>query len=177
MKRAVILLLLAVFLLTGCAKKKEIVVDTLAHTISDGSYTYQYSDTTDGDTRTIVIKYPDGGSYQWKIHGSDFSVGSMQSGPNGYLYTDGDVLIEAILNPGAEPEERSILWPIVVIGVLMAAAGLFLTVRPETVWNVFLKNVYEEEASTYAMTRFIARGIGLIVSGAGLVLLGLRVFF
>ena len=47
MKKVIIFLLLAALLLTGCAEKTKIVVDTENRTISDGSHTYEYTDTAD----------------------------------------------------------------------------------------------------------------------------------
>jgi hypothetical protein len=49
--------------------------------------------------------------------------------------------------------------------------------RPELVWNYTLRNIYDEEISNYAMYRLISGGIGVLVSGVGMILLGLRVFF
>lgn len=180
MKRVGIFLLLAVFLfaflLTGCTGEREITVDPLTHTISDGAYTYTYTDAIVGDTRTIVITYPDSSRYKWEDRGV-IGVGVAQSSSNGAQYTDGDVLVNAIVNPGVQPEKKEIMWPIVVIGVLSALIGLLVFLRPELVWNYTLRNIYDEEISNYAMYRLISGGIGVLVSGVGMILLGLRVFF
>lgn len=71
---SIVLCLLLVLLMVGCAKEDigkvkrinkngiQFTVDTENHTIEDGSLTYSYA--INGSE--IVIRYPDGQTYTWK---------------------------------------------------------------------------------------------------------------
>jgi hypothetical protein len=177
MKRAVILFILALLLLAGCAKKVEIVVNPHAHTISDGSYTYEYTDTIDGDNRTIVITYPNGATFMWKKTG-DIST-SFDVGPSTYSYTSGSDLVNAIVNPGVQPEEKNFTWlnvGLIVLGGFFVAGGLWKICRPDKVWDTLYKWFYEENASYYSMSQIVASGIGMVISGIGIIIMGFVIY-
>lgn len=173
MKKWITALVMLALLVTGCAKKEKFVVDTLNHTISDGSYTYEYSDTVEGDVRTIVIRYPDGGTYTWTQDGGE-AKGNMQCGTGISRKANGAVLLQAILNPQAEePEQPSVQWLLIVVGVVVAGIGLLEVLFPVTVWNIFMRWYYKEDPGEYALTRIISGGLGGIVVGIGVILLGI----
>lgn len=175
MKRVFTIFLLTLLLLSGCGKKAEIVVNPHTYTISDGSYTYEYTDTVDGDNRIIVITYPNGRTYTWKKQGS-VAVAVPVTGQDMHLYTSGSDLVDAIVNPETQTEKKTVTWLNVVLFVLggvFVAGGLWNVCRPDQVWNIFFRRFYEEEAGPYAMTRIVSRGVGLIVVGILNILFGI----
>lgn len=111
MKRVIFALLLAVLLLAGCVQKNGITVNTISKTISDGNYTYEYTDETVGDSRTITIVYPDGNTYTWTQ--TNKGVEDQYSGLFQVdKYKSGETLVDAIVNPGAEqqkPEQEKVI--------------------------------------------------------------------
>lgn len=138
MKRATALLLLVVLLLAGCAKK-AITVDPQAKTISDGKYTYTYTDTTNinqGTVRTIRIKYPNGYTYIWEESKSEkfSSIGYDDYGIFENKYTPGDELVNAILEQELELQEEKepyrILWSAVLAGAGLIALGIWMIAKP-----------------------------------------------
>ena len=175
MKKAVIFLLLAALLLAGCAKQTQFVVDAENQTVSDGSYTYEYTDTTNGDVRTIVIHYPGGGSYTYRREGNT-GAGNYTNTPGMSQYTQGHLLVSAILNPETQTEEQpTVLWPLIVAGTLVAAWGLWQVCFPYKVWDIFFRRRYQEDAGNYALTRIIASAICEIVLGIGVILIAIFV--
>lgn len=107
MKRVITLLLLAVlllgvFLLAGCRSQK-LTVDPDNGTISDGKYTYTYTDETtskDGTVRRVIrIKYPNGSYYLWEQYRGYDYFNSGGQGLGAYdvtVYTRGEDLVNAI---------------------------------------------------------------------------------
>ena len=174
MKKVLILMLVLALLLSGCAGKKKITVDFQNHTISDGTHTYEYTDTRKGDVRTIVICYPDGGAYTW-TQDSFYGSGNMEHGFSMERYTNGDDLLQAVLAPEKEetPEEKGFLWLLALAGILVAALGLLQVLYPVKVWDLFMRWYYQEDPGEYALTRIISRGIGLIILGAGVILVAI----
>lgn len=170
MKKAVILLLLAAVLLAGCAKQTQIVVDTENQTISDGSFTYEYTDTTTGELRIIIIQYPNGGQYTYRQEGN-ISISSPSGVIGTEKYTDGSLLVNAVLNPDIQEEKQPIRWPFIILGALIAAWGLWQVCCPYKVWDLFLYRRYQEEAGNYALTRIIATGLGELAAGIVIILL------
>ena len=174
MKKWIALVLLLV-LLTGCAQEKKLVVDTENHTLSDGTYTYEYSDTTSADARTIIIRYPDGGTYTWTQTG-DKTQGQMICGPGISSSANGEVLVQAILNPQKEETEHpSLRWVLIVLGIPVAVLGLLEVLYPVVAWDLFLRRRYQEDPGAYALTRIISGGIGGIFLGVVLILMGIFV--
>lgn len=171
MKKQMAVILILALLMTGCGKKAKIVVNALEHTISDGTNTYEYSDTIDGDTRTIIIRYPDGAEYIWTQNGG-VGQGHMQYGPNTESFVDGPTLLKAILDPQDvdEPEKLSPQWGLMIIGILVAAFGLWSVCCPVAVWDTFMRWRFSEDPGEYALTRIICGGIGEITAGLGIIL-------
>lgn len=174
MKKAIVFLLLAAILLVGCAKQTELVVDTENQTTSDGSFTYEYTDTTTGELRIIIIQYPNGGQYTYRQEGN-ISTGSPSGVIGTEKYTKGHLLVHAVLNPNTEEKAYPVPWPLIIVGALIAAGGLWQVCCPYKVWDRFFYRWYQEEASNYALTRIIATGLGEIALGIGTILLTLFV--
>lgn len=170
MKKTIIFLLLTAVLLTGCAKQNQITVDTENQTISDGSFTYEYSDTISGELRIIIIFYPDGGTYTWRQE-CNISTGSYSDSNRVAQYTQGHLLVSAVLNPVTPNETQPIHWPFILLGAIVAAVGLLQVCFPYKVWDLFLYRWYQEAASNYALTRIIATGLGEIALGVGMILI------
>lgn len=121
MKRVICLLLLAVLLmgvslLAGCRVEK-FTVDPEKGTVSDGKFTYEYTDETTygigSVTRKITVRYPDGGIYLWEEY-----RGVQNARSNGYVvcvydkskYAYGDKLVDAIVeeNPAQDIRKTGI---------------------------------------------------------------------
>ena len=172
MKKWLAMILMLVLVLTGCKKEEKIVVDELNRTISQGNTTYTYTDTTKGDTRTIIIHYPDGGRYTW-VQTGNISHGSMGGVAGSSSGRNGPNLVNAILNPN-QPEEP--WWPsclLIIVGISVAVLGFLQVLSPHVIWDKFMRKWYREDASEYALTRLISKGIGLIILGGGVILLGI----
>lgn len=174
MKKLLAIILLLTLLLTACAKEEPIVVDSVNHTITQGKTTYEYTDTTEGDTRTIVILYPEGGRYTW-VETGNISHGSMGGVVGSASGRNGPDLVNAILNPN-QPEENidsRLQWFIIVAGILVAGYGLWQVCCPYAVWNIFMRWYYKEEPGEYALTRIISSGIAEIILGIAMILIAI----
>lgn len=115
MKRIIVIFLLAVLLLSGCAPEETVhtvtvnsngidyafTVDTEHCTISDGQYTYTY--TVNGDHTTIT--YPNGARYYWTQNGN-FGTGGWDDNYDPQTYTDGDILMDVMDETTPEPKKR-----------------------------------------------------------------------
>lgn len=169
MKKWLAMILMLVLVLTGCKKEEKIVVDELNRTISQGNTTYTYTDTTEGDTRTIIIHYPNGGVYTWTKTGNE----THGQGSNMPHVANGQVLVHAVLNPN-QPEEP--WWPsclLIIVGISVAVLGFLQVLYPHVIWDKFMRKWYREDVSEYALTRLISKGVGLIILGGGVILLGI----
>ena len=131
-----LLILVLVFFRYGSTKTVEIngksfTVDTKNHTISDSTYTYQY--TVSGDT--ITVFYPDGSrfwhqesGYGWSEDYDRFAVSA---------YTGGMTLTAA----AAKAEDSKLTIGILMIFLNTLILGFWLTLRPEKAWH-FMGNNY-----------------------------------
>ena len=94
MKRILVLFLTALLTLTvcGCSKSRsttytvtrngtEYVVNQENGTISDGTYTYQYTLSVYSSGYSVHITYPDGSTYSWRTqtNGSGSGTASVDS--------------------------------------------------------------------------------------------------
>lgn len=170
MKKVIIFLLLAALLLTGCAEKTKIVVDTENRTISDGSHTYEYTDTATGDLRILMIRYPNGQIYTWTQNGNT-SSGEYAGNGDPSSYTQGSVLAHAVLRPNLqEEEEQPYFWILVLVGGVLTLLGLLHVCFPHKIWDLFLHRWYHEDASNFALSRIIATGVGQLILGIAVIL-------
>ena len=173
MKKWITIILMLTLLVTGCAKKDKIVVDTIHHTVTRGDCVCEYTDTTQGDTRTIIIRYPDGGTYTWTQTG-DKTQEQMEIGPGISRNGGGNIMVHAIVNPQTEQEEKTSLhWTLIIIGIPVIVLGLVQVLYPVAMWDLFLRRVYHEDPSEYALTRIISGGIGQVLLGVALILIGI----
>lgn len=140
--RVLILLLLAAFLMFGCAQTQsvytvdvsyngvdmEFTVDTENGTITDGEHVYTYDwDGSDSD-HNATITYPNGATYYESMSGGVGNMGwSVGYDPD--TYVDGDTLIY-VLSVSA-PEEPS---GNPVVGLILIALGAFYTFAPHAAW-------------------------------------------
>ena len=177
MKKVVAVLFMLALLLTGCGKKDQTAANTNDHTISDGTYTYEYTDTVEGDVRTITIHYPDGGTYTWTQE-SHIGFGSENYGPDADSFTDGYTLVETILGrqTADKPEHSGLRWVMIFAGILIAGYGLWHVCRPMAVWNIYMRHWFQEDPGEYALTRIISGGIGGIIIGIAMILIGIFVY-
>lgn len=140
--RVLILLLLAAFLLYGCAQAPsvytvdanyngvdiEFTVDTEKGTITDGEYVYTYEWDGRGSDHNATITYPNGATYYESMRGG---VGNM-GWSNNYdpdTYVDGDTLLY-VLSANA-PEERG---GNPIVGLILIALGAFYAFLPHAAW-------------------------------------------
>ena len=177
MKKVFMVLMVLALLLTGCGTKDKTVANTNDHTISDGTYTYEYTDTVEGDIRTITIHYPDGGTYTWTQDGY-LGSGNENYGPDRNSFTDGYILVEAILgNENTDQTEFSgFRWTMIILGVVAAVLGFLQTRYSVEIWDMFLRRWYHEDPSEYFLTRFISGGICGIILGIVMILIGIFAF-
>lgn len=177
MKKIVTVLVMLSLLLVGCGKKEKITFNAADHTISDGAYTYEYTDTVDGDVRTITIYYPDGGTYIWTQDGY-LGSGNENYGPDRNSFTDGYTLVETIIvNENTDQTEFSgFRWTMIILGVVAAVLGFLQTRYPVEIWDMFLRRWYHEDPSEYFLTRFISGGICGIILGIVMILIGIFVY-
>ena len=177
LKKCVLLLLLAVLLLTGCSKK--ITVDADNGTISDGEYTYTYTETTKtneiGTFRTITITYPNGAQYYWRDN-------QYNSGPSSLTwdhtdnydpveYIDGNLLMEALTDPQEQEDEFQFQPGLFFVGLLFLGVGIWHMCTPYTIWWMEHGWVYKNaEPSDRAIGVIMAGGIILSVFGVILVI-------
>lgn len=179
MKRVITLFLLAALLLAGCAGKK-ITVDYEEHTISDGKYTYQYTDESTIHNRTIRIVYPNGGIYRWEEHYSERNSYSYGNGNELYdpvEYALGEDLVDAILAPEQEPQdpyEFEVIWPMILTGALLIGYGICLVVSPYTHWKWRYGIMFDNaQPSDEAIGQFMALGYLNIAIGVIAILIGI----
>ena len=174
MKRVFALLLLAALLLAGCAGK-TITVDAEAKTISDGKYTYHYTDTTATNrvtSRTIRIEYPNGSYYLWNktSNGTACSTTYNHYGTFDDRHTSGNVLVEAILELDQETPELqeskkfTVSWPAILVGAALMGLGIWMVAKPCP--------EPKEEPGANAITWTIVSGYAEILLGIIAILMG-----
>jgi hypothetical protein len=171
--RIVILLLLVVFLLVGCAqteytvsvnyngKDMEFTVNRESSTISDGKHTYSYA--VSGNSTTIT--YPNGGTYhETKRDNGTSNIGwSEKYDPKAYV--EGDTLVDVVEDAtgkgGGNP----------FAGLLLMALGAFFTFKPEWAW--YLSHGWHyKNAELSEISLVVAR-----ISGAAVIVIGLFCLF
>lgn len=173
--RIVILLLLVVFLLVGCAQAQteytvsvsyngqdmEFTVNRQNNTISDGKYTYSYA----VNDNSISITYPNGGTYyETKRDNGTGNIGwSKEYDPDTYIKGDTlvNVLENATGNGGGNP----------LAGLLLMALGAFFAFKPEWAW--YLSHGWHyKNAEPSDISLVVAR-----ISGAAVIIIGLFCLF
>ena len=165
---AVMLCILLVISLSACASSKpsvytvqregkELTVDRVSQTISDGTHTYRYSISGDSGGYSIHITYPDGSGYNWSVqssgNGAFFGYGGGSKDYRDERYVQGETLCDLLEDE--IPEESNPAQFLVIIVLL--AIGIFNTVSPHTAW--YLENGWrfknaEPSDLALGMTRF-----------------------
>ena len=111
----------------------DYVIDQANGTISDSTYTYQYSISGSSSGYTINITYPDGSTYWWRTQSS----GNFVAGSGGWSddydenrFVDGDTLCD-ILEEGVPKEKDP---KNVGLILLLLVVGIFNTASPRSAW-------------------------------------------
>lgn len=185
MKRAVVLLLLAVLLLSGCAKAEQpryiedaelgLTVDTQQQTITDGTYTYHY---TVSDTQ-ITVTYPNGATYYRNFHeyseGASYVTENWSEDYDDVTYRDAWDLLSVIpeeelgTQSGTQMDVTAIL-----AGVGMIAVGILCVGSPYTVWYGEHGWKYKDaEPSELALSMATIGGVILLIAGIAAFIMGL----
>ena len=178
MKKVVIFLLLAALLLTGCAGKKY-TVNAEDGTVSDGKYTYEYTESTTEHGRVIQIVYPNGGIFRWEEFNGEHYSESRGQGIEKYdpvTYTPGENLVEEILGPVTEADEKphEVKWEMIIAGILLIGFGIFLVAEPELHWYWRIGMWFVDgEPSDEGLGRIMAGGYIAIIFGVISILAGI----
>lgn len=131
-------------------------------TISDGTYTYQYTLSGNSSGYSISITYPDGSTYWWS---EQTSSGGLGLGSGGWSddydenrYVSGDVLC-GILEAGV-PASRQSSPGNVLIGIVLLGLGLFNIISPHTAW--YLRNGWRyQDVEPSDLALGVTRGCGV----------------
>ena len=197
MKRAVILLLLAAILLTGCAATEaqpqepysqyvgsiRFDVDPAARTITARGYVFTYSYIDNGDTRGVSVTYPNGavvtktttydsngigmGTTSWDNADPEF-LSSVES-----TYVDCYALLMVVPEQPAK-EVKGEFAPLILVGIGFAAIGVWMYARPDVHWYWSHGWMYKDaEPSDAALGAIGAMGIISIILGVIMFLIGI----
>lgn len=131
---------LCLFLFAACSPStkysvqingRDYLVDTDSQTISDGVNTFSYTVSGTKDRYTVEISYPDGTSYVWNQSDGGGSGGWRAGLGDEYQYdVDGGTLCDLVAMTLPDPPN----YGLIVLAVILAAAGIFNIARPRTVW-------------------------------------------
>lgn len=180
MKRLLSLFLLAALLLTGCSRK--LTVDKENKTMSDGKYTYTYTDkttTNGGNTiHTVTITYPNGAVYSWRQSGGAISTTTYDTSGSydPVEYAPGGDLIEA-LYPEDEESDNTIgdaeVW-LLIGGLFFLGMGIWQVCAPYFFWRLrFGRYVKDAEPSDRGLEVVIASGVLAIICAIILVIVAI----
>ena len=164
MKKIVILLLLAALLLTACqSQPRTITIDRDAGTLSDGTYTYEYTEEKYDNYHSITIYYPDGCRYYW----TDMGTEVIEQGEyDGYTYASAQQLLDTIQGTViiGQPEQSANVSDrvyLILLAVVLVGLGLWETARPEQSWYLAHGWKYKDaEPSDVAIG--LIRGMGIL---------------
>ena len=173
----IILCLLLVLLMVGCAKednnaiKKVTInkngirfdVDTKNHTIEDGSFTYSYAI----NNSEIVIRYPDGQTYTWK-ESNGIGTGATSLDFDYSTHMDPSVLLSVIED--AHKTSSKIPHKNMGVGIILLLIGIVYAVWPQKLWFISWGWRYKNaEPSDLAIGVF--RVAGVIIGIIGLIII------
>lgn len=151
----------------------EYVVDTGRQTISDGTYTYQYSFSGDSSQYQVNITYPDGSAYFWR-ESSSGGAGGWSADPDLDLwdasrdkYADSDVLRDILVRraPRGASDLAKVLLAVFIM--VIGAVGIF---SPSTTWYLSYGWRYKNAEPSDAALLFGRVG-GVLVVIAGILVL------
>lgn len=184
MKRAVILILLATLILTGCAAENQVpqepytqyvgntqfLVDPAAMTITAQGHEFTYEYVENG----VSITYPNGAvctesdvGIGWSNADADFTIN------NGADYIDCYMLLIAVPEQ-AQNEEKQPAWPLIIAGIAFISLGAWMCARPHTHWRWNRGWKYKNaEPSDMALGVIGAVGIIEIIVGIAMILTGI----
>ena len=177
MKRVwvVVLALLMAVMLFGCGKENTVFtvnrndvtyrVDTEKKTISDGTYTYNYSFTGDASTYDVTIRYPNRSSY-WFSKNGNIGHGGWSDDYVETAYASGGVLVDIIEETAQEPVNIGKIFG----GILVIAIGIFNAAAPETAWYLE-RGWWYKNAVPSDMALAFTRGTGIVAVILGVILL------
>ena len=198
MKRAVVLILLAVFLLTGCAAETlapqepytqyvgntPFLVDPVAKTITANGHVFTYRYIDEGNTKGVSVTYPNGAVVTESYEYSSDGIGAIGSTSwsnadatfvinNGADYIDCYMLLSVVPEQTQE-KERFAMWPSILLGLVFIAIGAWMFARPHIHWKWTHGWMYKNaEPSDLALGVSGAMGIIGIILGIVLILIGI----
>ena len=171
---ALIALLIAVSLF-GCGKQKNVYtvrrndityrVDTEQHTISDGTYVYNYSFSGDAASYKATVRYPNGSSYWFSKNGNS-GYGGWSDDYVETAYVSGSVLVDIIEETAQKPVNIGKIFG----GILLIVLGIFNAASPGTAWYL-QRGLWYKNAEPSDMALAFTRGAGVVGIIVGVVLL------
>ena len=172
---SIVLCLLLVLLMVGCAKEDigkvkrinkngiQFTVDTENHTIEDGSLTYSYA--INGSE--IVIRYPDGQTYTWK-ESNGIGTGSTSLDFDYSTHMEPSTLLSVIED--AHNTSSKTTHKNTGVGIILLLIGAVYAVWPKKLWFISWGWRYKNaEPSDLAIGVF--RVVGVIVGIIGLIII------
>ena len=198
MKRAVIIILLAALLLTGCAAEAPVpqelytqyvgntpfLVDPVAKTITANGHVFTYRYIDEGNTKGVSVTYPNGAVVTESYEYSSDGIGAL--GSTGWSNADAEFIINngadyidcymllSVVPEQVQKEEKLTMWPLIFFGIAFAAAGVWMYACPHVLWHWKYGWWYKNaEPSDTGLGAIMASGIITIIVGIVLILIGI----
>lgn len=174
MMKKLLVLLLAMLLLAGCAENAsstytvvtshgEFTVDQAQQTISDGTHIYKFEMSGTGRTQVRII-YPNGSSY-WRHYDSKYSFsGGWSEDYDENAYVPGDVLLDLLERDAPSSGKKG--NPL--LGIFLIAIGLWHALAPQSAWQFNQGWKFKDaEPSELAMVVYRISGVLAVLFGLG----------